>query len=62
MKHFAKFQHQHKYTMKMNKFKAKPIPGIRRTTLLAFAAIGMSWCVASRTASAATVDINGGTS
>ncbi len=43
-------------------FKAKPIPRSRRTTILAFAAIGMSWCVTSRTASAATVDINGGSS
>jgi hypothetical protein len=43
-------------------FKTKPIPRSRRTTILAFAAIGMSWFVTSRTASAAPVDINGGSS
>ena len=55
------------YTMKTKKyqgnskqFKAEPIPRIRRTNFIAFAAIGMSWCVTSRTASAAAIDINGG--
>jgi len=43
-------------------FKTKPLPGSRRTTILAFAAIGMSWFVTSKTASAAPVDINGGSS
>jgi hypothetical protein len=43
-------------------FRAKRIPTSRTTTILAFVAIGMSWCVTSMTASAATVDINGGSS
>jgi hypothetical protein len=34
----------------------------RRTSLVAIAAIGMSWCATSRTASAGAIDINGGSS
>ena len=44
------------------RFKAAPMRGSRRSTILIFAAIGMSWCATSRTASAGAIDINGGSS